>query len=213
LIEQLPRIHPLEPGRPAVGGPDHPMRKVTQQVAFEPDGWTPDRAAKVAALFDSMAADWHTRENEDRLVSIDDALERGALPRGRCLEVGSGTGHGTKRLAGHFEKLVALDLSIEMLRRAPPELAARVQADSAKLPFADDAFDVLVLVNALLMPAEVDRVLAPGGAVLWVSALAEFTPIYLPAEDVEKALPGEWNGRAAEAGWGSWCVLRRSGED
>jgi len=42
-----------------------------------------------------------------------------------------------------------------------------------------------------------------------VNSLGECTPIHLPAEDVARALPGEWAGTAAEAGWGTWCVLRR----
>jgi hypothetical protein len=54
------------------------------------------------------------------------------------------------------------------------------------------------------------RVLAPGGSLLWVNSLGDRTPIHLPAEDVEKALPGDWNGLAADAGWGTWCALRRA---
>jgi hypothetical protein len=42
-----------------------------------------------------------------------------------------------------------------------------------------------------------------------VSSLGDRTPIYLPAEDVARALPGAWSGKAALAGWGSWCVLAR----
>ena len=36
------------------------------------------------------------------------------------------------------------------------------------------------------------------------------TPIYLPADDVERALPGRWRGTDSEAGWGTWAVLRRA---
>ena len=28
---------------------DHPMRRITREIAFDPDGWGPARAAKVAA--------------------------------------------------------------------------------------------------------------------------------------------------------------------
>ena len=216
MIEFLPRIVPCPPERPELAGPEHPMRKVTRQVAFEPGGWTPERAAKVAALFDRMAAEWHRRERGEPLrdalarAGIDAAAASGARPA-CCLEIGSGTGSSTRDLRGHFERVVALDLSREMLRRAPAEPGLRVNADAARLPFADASASCVVLVNALLFPLEMARVLAPGGSLLWVNSLGDRTPIHLPAEDVEKALPGDWNGVSAEAGWGTWCALRRAG--
>jgi len=39
--------------------PDHPMRKLTRQVAFD-GAWDAERAKKVGDLFDGMAADWST---------------------------------------------------------------------------------------------------------------------------------------------------------
>jgi hypothetical protein len=86
-----------------------------------------------------------------------------------------------------------------------------VQGDGSRLPIADAGADCLVLVNALLFPREVERALAPDGALVWVNSLGDRTPIHLPAEDVEKALPGDWDGVAAEAAWGTWCVLHRRG--
>jgi SAM-dependent methyltransferase len=191
------------------GNEDHPMRAVTRQVAFE-DGWSPDRAAKVAALFDGLAPDWHLRSTPERLVSLDDALARGDVPGGRALEPGSGTGIATPRLAAHFDQVVSLDLAAEMLRRAPA-VTPRVQADAATLPVRSESVDAVVLVNALLFPAEVDRVLARDGVVVWVNTVGDRTPIHLPAGDVAAALPGEWEGVAASAGPGTWCVLRRAG--
>jgi ubiquinone/menaquinone biosynthesis C-methylase UbiE len=128
---------------------------------------------------------------------------------GLCLEVGSGTGVAAKLLVERFERVVAVDLSMEMLRRAPSGPAQRVRADGARLPLRDHSVQALVLVNAFLFPAEVDRVLAPDSALVWVSSNADQTPIYLSAADVADALPGSWSGRAADAGWGSWCVLAR----
>ena len=61
-----------------------------------------------------------------------------------------------------------------------------------------------------LFPDEVDRVLANDGVLLWVSTLGDATPIYLPPEDVLRALPGAWDGIAADAGWGNWLVARRA---
>ena len=83
-----------------------------------------------------------------------------------------------------------------------------MRADAARLPFRDGAADVLVLANMLLFPAEVTRLLAPRGALVWVNSLGDRTPIHLSAEDVARALPG-FAGVASEAGWGTWCVFRK----
>ena len=71
-------------------------------------------------------------------------------------------------------------------------------------------FSLLVLVNAFVFPAEVDRVLSPGGALVWVNSSGEQTPIYLSVEDLVAGLPGEWTGTSSRAGDGHWCVLRRA---
>jgi SAM-dependent methyltransferase len=210
MIRTLPIVMPAAPGKPEVAGPDHPMRRVTRQVAFEPDGWTPERAGKVGDLFNGLAAEWHTRGGDERMQPLRDALARGPLQGGLCVEVGSGTGFGTRELAGHFERVVAIDLAREMLRQAPAGLGHRVNADGACLPLCSGAADAVVLMNALLFPAEVSRVLASDGSVVWVNSLGDRTPIHLSAADVEKALPGSWQGVASEAGWGTWCVLRRA---
>jgi len=209
---KLPRIVEMAPDRPAVGGPDHPMRKVTRQVAFESDGWGAGRAAKVRALFDGLAPEWQARDTAERGEALLDALERGGVGRGeaRCLELGCGTGAGTRVLAERFRTVLAIDLSSEMLARAPRACAHRVQADASTLPVRSGSVDVVVLVNMLLFPAELDRVLAPEGIVVWVNSLGDATPIHLSAADVSAALPGRWTGVASEAGWGTWCTLRRA---
>ena len=95
-----------------------------------------------------------------------------------------------------------------MLAHAPL-LTPKVRADSSRLPFADDSADVVLLINMLLFPAEVDRILQPGGHVVWVNTLGDQTPIHLLPADVEAALPGEWTGVASNAGTGLWAVLER----
>lgn len=57
---------------------NHPMREVTRQIAFEPGGWTPGRADKVAALFDGLAAEWNQL---DVAVLINMFLFRAELAR------------------------------------------------------------------------------------------------------------------------------------
>ena len=69
--------------------------------------------------------------------------------------------------------------------------------------------DAIVLVNCFLFPDEVDRVLAPGGVVVWVNSSGSETPIHLPPQDVVEALPGRWEGVESTAGIGIWSVLWR----
>jgi SAM-dependent methyltransferase len=211
VLTTLPRVHDEPPGRPDVGGnADHPMRVLTRALAAgEP--WHAEQARRVNDLFDGLAEGWAARVAGEAGAPLRDALERGGLPTGgRCLELGSGSGQATPQLAARFDDVTSVDLSWEMLVRAPAGVGHRVRADAARLPVPDRSVAVVALVNALLFPAEVDRVLAPGGHVLWVSTLGDRTPIYLPAEEVASALPGPWDGVRSEAGWGTWVVLHRA---
>jgi hypothetical protein len=67
-----------------------------------------------------------------------------------------------------------------------------------------------VVINMLLFPTEMARVLALHGVLVWVNTSGDRTPIYLPADDVVAALPGDWTGKAGEAGTGTWCAVRRT---
>lgn len=209
MLEQL-ADHPSATDPEPFAGPDHPIRKRTRAVASG-EAWTADNASRMAELFDSMAAGWSAEHVDDtRAAPVLDALDRGETPRdGDWLELGSGTGAGTRLLSGVVGSLVATDLSAEMLRHAPAELAPRVHADASTLPFPTDAFDAVLMINMLLFPTEVDRVLRPSGVIVWVNTLGDQTPIHLPADDVLTALPGDWTGRSARAGTGFWLVARR----
>ncbi len=203
--------HPSAREPEPFAGADHPMRKLTRSVALgEP--WTQDDADRVADVFDSLAEKWSTRHVDDtKAAPVRDALERGAVPiDGTWLELGSGTGAGTLLLADIVGSLVATDLSAQMLHHAPNELAPRVNADASMLPFPDRSFDAVLMINMLLFPREVDRVLRPEGTVVWVNTLGDQTPIHLPATDVLAALPGTWSGRTARAGTGFWLAAERS---
>ena len=209
LIHLAPTPGSMLEGEHEVFGSEHPMREVTREIAFGGE-WTAEMRVRVAGLFDDLADQWDGMRTADRYDTLDDALDRGDVGDGRCVELGSGTGLGTARLAPRFGSVVAVDLSAGMLRHAPPELAHRVHGDSSELPVRSGAVDVLVLVNMLLFPSEVDRVLGADGALVWVNSYAEETPIHLPADDVVAALPGDWIGTASRSGSGTWCVLRRA---
>jgi SAM-dependent methyltransferase len=112
--------------------------------------------------------------NEAMVDQRNDAVRRlvePLTPVRRALDLGCGRG-STLRDVGLTG--VGVDLSILRLRLAPVPVA---QADGAGLPFPDDAFDVVMLVNVLSsVPVdahrrsvleEVRRVLEPGGSVVW----------------------------------------------
>lgn len=208
-VEWLPDAPGTDRDLPVFGSA-HPMRAVTRRVAFDRE-WTAETRAMVSELFDSMAPTWHAdHDTPARRAGIADALERGGLTPGPVVELGSGSGVGTEELVAHGWEPVVLDLAIEMLRHAADGRGPKVQGDASALPFRSGAAPALLLVNMLLFPDEVDRVLAPDGPLIWVNTLAEETPIHLPAEDVVGALPGSWRARASRAGTGSWCVARRT---
>jgi SAM-dependent methyltransferase len=212
-LTELPRFE-IEDHKPSVaGGSTHPMRTMTRRAAgLEGEPWDDDARATVGAYFDELAPDWHTRTSPQRDAVITDALNRGVGDRAGdlCLEVGSGIGAYTPQLAPRWRRVVATELAIEMLRRAPADVGHRVLADGAQLPFGDGRADAVVLVNCFLFPDEVARVLAPDGLVLWVNSSGAETPIHLPPEDVIEALPGRWEGVRSTAGIGIWCALRRA---
>jgi SAM-dependent methyltransferase len=179
-------------------------------VAADQEAWTPELAANLGAMFDQLAIEWHTRATTPgRYLPLLDALDRGGPFTHRlAVEVGSGTGLATETIADRVANLIAIDLSIEMLRIAPP-LVPRVRADASALPLRDASVATMVLVNMLLFPIEIDRVLTGDGALVWVNTIGERTPIHLTADEIDGALPGEWDIAASEAGWGTWCVARR----
>lgn len=193
----------------------HPMRIMTRRAAgLHPDGWDDTARAEVAAFFDGLAPEWHTRTSPERDAVVADALARG-LPSDLgtadvCVELGSGIGAYTPMLAGRWRRVLSVEVALEMLRLAPAQPGHRVLADGARLPLRDGTASVVVLVNCFLFPQEVDRVLGRDGLVVWVNSSGAETPIHLPPDDVVRALPGEWTGAHSRAGVGIWAVLRRA---
>jgi SAM-dependent methyltransferase len=190
------------------------MRLVTEEVASDGGQWTDARAGEVQVYFDGLAAEWNQRfvAHPLRTAPVTDALARGEIIRfGTCLDLGAGTGLEAPILASQFDRVVAVDLSAAMLREAP-SIPPRVQADGARLPFADGTFDAVVLVNAFLFGDEVARVLADDGTLVWVSSVGADTPIYLSTDAVIAALGRGWSAIESEAGDGTWATVRR-GDD
>lgn len=197
-----------------LGTAEHPMRVMTRRAAgLAGQPWDDEARREVAGFFDALAPEWHTRTSPERRAVVVDALTRGDVPTGDvALEVGSGIGAYSSLLAERFDRVVSLEIAAEMFLRAPLDVSHRVLADAATLPFPGGLADAVVLVNAFLFPAEVERVLAPGGRVVWVNSSGDQTPIHLAAREVAAALPGPWVGTSGRAGAGLWCVLRREDE-
>ncbi|PYQ52523.1 MAG: hypothetical protein DMF78_11130 [Acidobacteria bacterium] len=120
----------------------------------------------------AVAARAYDRGNP--LLAVERPETQALLPplAGRdVLDLGSGRGHYAARAhASQAARVVALDLTPEMLEAAP---RPAVVADGGRLPFASDAFDVVVaslVLSYLFDPAqairEAARVLRPGGTIV-----------------------------------------------
>src|SRR4051812_24676765 len=133
-VEYLPPIS-IEGHRiSSSGGPEHPMRAATRRAAgLDADGWTGDLRDDVRRFFDDLAGEWDTRMSPQRTAVVQDALNRGLepiQPVGEvAIEIGSGTGAYSALLAERFNTVLAVDLSLAMLRQAPRGPAHRIQAD------------------------------------------------------------------------------------
>jgi SAM-dependent methyltransferase len=101
----------------------------------------------------------------------------------RALEVGCGPGHVTAMMAETGATVTGVDLvpaMVETARRLHPNLEF-VEANAEQLPFADDAFDV-VLANFVIhhfarpdvVCTEIRRVLKPGGRFVFAGPIEPF---------------------------------------
>lgn len=107
----------------------------------------------------------------------------GLAAGGRVLELGCGAGQGFGLIARNAKTLIGGDYSRELLRSARDHYGDRiplVQLSADSLPFATASFDLVLFFEAsYYVPsmekgfAEIARVLAPAGRVLFVNANPE----------------------------------------
>ncbi|NWF65229.1 MAG: class I SAM-dependent methyltransferase [Chloroflexi bacterium] len=100
--------------------------------------------------------------------------EAASLPvQGRLLDVGGGTGRVASALREYVDEIVVADVSFGMLAHSPRADLAAVCGASESLPFADDFFERVIMVDALHhvvdhthTAREMFRVLKPGGVLV-----------------------------------------------
>jgi len=151
---------------------------------------------RASAGYDAAAA-LQERVRHELISRLDELKVRPAA----ILDLGAGTGHGARILKRRFpgSLVVAVDIAPGMLERARAQSRwlrrfERVGADAYALPFRDGAFD-LVFSNLMLqwcddldaVFAEIARVLAPGGLLLFSTfgpgTLAELRAAWISSDD------------------------------
>ena len=137
-----------------------------------------------------------------------DALTRrllGHLPErcGEILEIGCGTGEATRFAAGRAARVVAIDLSPEMVRVARERSSGFANidyhaADAVEWEYPEARFDALISIATLhhlpfdrIIPA-MKRTLRPGGVLLILDLLDRSHPRYLPLNALA-LLPLGWS--------------------
>jgi 23S rRNA (guanine745-N1)-methyltransferase len=120
---------------------------------------------------DAFLGEGHYRRLSDALT---EEAARGVSAPGAVVDIGAGTGHHLARVLDALPELtgLALDSSSAALRRAARAhpRAAAVGADAWQpLPLRDGVAALILSVFAPRNPAEMARVLAPGGVLLAVT--------------------------------------------
>ena len=131
-----------------------------------------------------------------------------ALPPGRILEIGVGTGLALPRYKREH-RITGIDLSPDMLRRARARVTAEKLAnvetlsemDATKLAFPDQSFDaavamflITVVPDPIAVLAEAVRVVRPGGRIVLAN--------HFSAESGPRASFERWLSRfSASLGW------------
>jgi ubiquinone/menaquinone biosynthesis C-methylase UbiE len=194
-------------------------RFTTNQVVRRPRLWPLFRGL-TRRQFDRMAPFWDELRSGEAFAPLELALDSLDVAPGRVLDLGTGTGRAAFLLARRYPEaeVVGVDLASAMLAEArkltPPELAGRVrfeQADAERLPYPDASFDLVSLANMIPFFPELERVTAPGGAVVFSFSGGADTPIYVAPEVLRRELSERGFTEFADfaAGNGTALVARK----
>jgi len=177
-------------------------------------GWRVCRPA-IRRYFDLLAPRWDGIVGPDDLSALTAALVELRAPPRQVLDVGTGTGAAAFLVANRFPeaKVVGVDVSARMVSLAEaktktvdrlPERVRFMEADAARLPLPDGAYDLITLSNMIPFFDEIARVLAPGGTALISFAEGANTPIWVSPTRLRDELAkrgftlfDEFNARAA----------------
>lgn len=164
-------------------------RTINQVIVRAPWAW-PLLRGPARRFFSQRAGDWDRRTGaggSEHLMPLAAAvLHVGRAPE-RILDVGCGTGEGALFLAREFPqaRVRGVDVSQEMVRAAvakvgldPEGRIAFKLGDAAALPYPDDSFDLVALLNMPPFFTELARVLRPGGHVVVAASWGRDTPFY-----------------------------------
>jgi len=195
-------------------------RLTTNAVVASPRAWRGFRWL-MRAQFDRLAPSWDAMRRPDAFAALERGLDAVEEPPKRVLDLGTGTGSAAFVVARRFPEaqVVGVDLAEAMLAQArgntPPELAGRVRfeaADAARLPFEDEAFDLVVLSNMIPFFDELARLVSPGGHVLFAFSGGPDTPIWVPPERLRSELSARGFAEFAdfEAAGGTALLARRA---
>lgn len=161
------------------------MHHIRQQNATE---W--DRRATREGLHAVFTTRW-SQEDCEAVNAMQQQLIFSSLPNianFTVLDLGCGIGRLTASLGERAKRVVGIDVSAQMLRRAQTQAAtqssiALIQASAGFLPFRDVSFDVIIASYVLqhilddtlfdCAVGEIARVLRPGGLALLVDALGD----------------------------------------
>lgn len=162
----------------------------------------------------------------DRMAQLAD------LPaRGRLLDAGGGTGRVARALRDKTDQTILADVSLGMLRFATPTaLLNPTAAVTESLPFADESFERVIIVDALhhvaehrRTAAELWRVLKPEGRLVieepdirtfgvvliaLVEKLLWMRSHFLKPEKIAKLFPGARVDIHTEKG-SAWVVIQK----
>jgi SAM-dependent methyltransferase len=198
-------------------------RTLNALVARAPVTW-PLLRGPMRAFWDQRAADWEQRVDPSsaaHLAPLAAALLHVAEPE-RALDIGTGYGDGALLVAREFPqaRVRGVDLSEEMIERAkarvgldPEGRVAFKVADASSLPYEDESFDLVTLLNMPPFFGEIARVLRPGGHAAIAASWGAATPFYTPESVLRRGFRrrGLEPVESGEAGRGTFFVARVPG--